>query len=150
MITVNKNSRLYKIYNALSTVMLFSWVTPKKWDKETDAFRDLCTFLRTTLFYLFISIPSWILFLGGICFTIYQLFVSLFTLQLNSSTETMLFLLASAAGISVLGGIFFVGYVIVDKVYYKATDSNFGELVFEAVKSKHEKICKIIRVVDKG
>ena len=82
MLTVSRNSALFKTYNALSKTMLFSTVTPIKYNGDTDAFRDLCTFFRTTLFYLIISIPSWILFLYAFFNVIYELVLSVLNFKL--------------------------------------------------------------------
>ena len=54
MLTVSRNSALFKTYNALSKTMSFSTVTPIKCNGDTDAFRDLCTFF-VQLFFILLS-----------------------------------------------------------------------------------------------
>ena len=149
MITVSKNSTLYKVYNTLAKTMLFRPVTPLDWKEDTAAFRDLCTFLRTTLFYIFISLPSWFLFLYAIYSVVYEAIVSAVTLEVQVTTHIVFFLL----GLATFFGILFLGLFYLFKLFGYLTDktgnSDFIELITEAVKSKHDKLCKIIKVVDK-
>ena len=149
MLTVSRNSALFKTYNALSKTMLFSTVTPIKYNGDTDAFRDLCTFFRTTLFYLIISIPSWILFLYAFFNVIYELVLSVLNFKLEVTTTIIVVLGGLATAIGLLGLVLLILFTIAEKVTGKAGDSDFINMVTEAVKSKHEKVCKIIKVVDK-
>lgn len=149
MLTVSKNSALFKTYNALAKLMLFSSVTPLKYTGETDAFRDLCTFLRTTLFYLLISIPSWVLLIFAIFNVVYELVLSVLNFKLEITTAMIVTMGGLATAIGLLGLVLFILFTIAEKVTGKAGDSDFINMVTEAVKSKHEKVCKIIKVVDK-
>ena len=167
MIVITKNSKLYKLYSALGNLAFFSFITPKKQynDNEITTFRDLCTFLRTTILYLLISIPSIVLFIGMTLYTLYAIVCSIFTMSLLPAAVAPLgiFLLAIvslvAFTIIVLGGkaVSKIGEFTTEtlespsasKVKIKAAKSfSFIKLIFEALKAKHDKICKVIDVKD--
>lgn len=149
MITVSKNSTLYKVYNVLANTMFFRPVTPLDYRDDTAAFRDLCTFLRTTLFYVFISVPSWFLFLYAIYSIIFESIMSAVTLELQVTTHIIFFLLALSSFFGLLFLTLFLMFKFIGYVTNKTSDSDFVDLITEAVKSKHDKLCKIIKVVDK-
>ena len=150
MFSVSRNSALFKTYNALSKTVLFSTVTPIKCNGDTDAFRDLCTFFRTTLFYLIISIPSWILFLYAFFNVIYELVLSVLNFKLEVTTTIIVALGGLVLAICILGSILYLLFALAEKTTDKVGDSDFLHLMSEAIKNKHRKICKIIKVVDKN
>ena len=150
MIVVSKNSRLYKTYSILSRTMIFSLFSPRKdYSNHVPAFRDLCTFLRTTLLYLFLAIPLWILFLGAIGNLIYQIIISVITFQLQPAPLVVGFILAAFGILGLMIGTIALGCVLLDAITKSTNRSEFIGLVKEAVVSKHEKICKTIKVVEK-
>jgi len=150
MIVVSKNSRLYKTYSILSRTMIFSLFSPSKdYSDHVPAFRDLCTFLRTTLLYLFLAIPLWILFLGSIGNLIYQTIITAITFQVQPAPLVVGFIAFAFGILAALMGAVALGCWTVDAVTNSTNKSEFISLVKEAVKSKHENICKIIKVVDK-
>ena len=150
MIVVSKNSRLYKTYSILSRTMIFSLFSPSKdYSNHVPAFRDLCTFLRTTLLYLFLAIPLWILFLGAICNLIFEIIVTITTFQIQPAPLVVGFILTAFGILGLMIGTLALGCVLLDAITKSTNRSEFIGLVKEAVVSKHEKICKTIKVVEK-
>ncbi len=150
MIVVSKNSRLYKTYSILSRTMIFSLFSPRKdYSDHVPAFRDLCTFLRTTLLYLFLAIPLWILFLGSIGILIYQTVITVITFQIQPAPLVIGFIAFAFGILSALVGAIALSCWAIDAVTDSTNKSEFINLVKESVKNKHENICKIIKVVDK-
>lgn len=150
MIVVSKNSRLYKTYSILSRTMIFSLFSPSKdYSSHVPAFRDLCTFLRTTLLYLFLAIPLWILFLASIGNLIYQIVITVITFQVQPAPLVVGFIAFAFGILGLMIGTIALGCVLLDAITKSTNRSEFIGLVKEAVKSKHENICKVIKVVDK-
>lgn len=149
MITISKQSKTYKFYDFLSKIFLFQNVTPFRCG-EIDTFRDICTFARVTLLYLFFSFPLFIGFFATIFYSIYSLFHSLFTLTISPTTAILSFIACVAIGLgTIVGGIILLitGY---EKVSDKVGENTFISLISESISSKHNKFCQILKVVDES
>lgn len=150
MFTVSRDSLLYKTYNMLAKIMVFSIFTPTNWKQDTEAFRDICTFLRTTLCYLFIAIPMWIMILYGIFNIAYDTVVTFATMSMQNTSYIIVGLGTLAGIFAILGLILFILFVLVEKVWDKAGDSSsLWSLTVQAIKDKHNSVCQQIKVVDK-
>lgn len=152
MITISKQSKTYKFYNFLSNVFIFRSVTPfsRGWRNygEMETFRDICTFARVTLLYIFFSLPIFITFFASILYTIYSILLSLFTLEMNPSSSVVLVVTSVVLG---LAAICFtaLGFVyLINKATNKVGDNTLISLVKESIVSKHNKFCQVLKVVD--
>lgn len=151
MIVINKQSKTFKFYNFLSQLFFFSMVTPinQNWEgKSTAIFRDICTFARTNLFYLFISLPLMLSFIGTIFFTFYSIISAAVTLNSNPTFEIVVSLLGFFLFLSLIVGLIFLTMFIIDKSSKKLEDNTFLSLVKTSVKNKHNKFCQTLKVVD--
>lgn len=147
MISIDKQSKTYKFYDFLSKVFAFRSVTPF-FRGEIETFRDICTFARVTLLYIFFSLPIFILFFASIFFTIYSVIASIITLE--PSPSTFIVVVIGGAVLALAGLV--AGVIGIITLLDKATDSvsrnTFFTLVVESVSSKHNKFCKMLKVVD--
>ena len=151
MIVINKQSKTFKFYDLLSKVFFFSLVTPinQHWNGNSTAiFRDICTFARTNLLYIFLSLPLMLAFIGTIIFTIYSIISAAITLSFNPTIQITGFFLAIASGIALLCGIVFSIFYIIEKSSKKFENNTFINLVTTSIKNKHNSFCQIIKVVD--
>lgn len=148
MIVVSKNSRLYKTYAFLAGVMIFSIFTPKArtFNDPLPVFRDLCTFLRTTIFYIFLAIPMWALFIFSFLNLFYEAYISATTLTLEPTIGLIFFLGSVCLGLATLAGIVIGILTLIEKATETTSESTFYNITKEAIKSRHDKFCKIIKV----
>lgn len=166
--TVKKSSKLYKFYNFLGHVPGYSIFTPKvpeprsenDYKSQTAIFKDICTFLRVNLFYL-IATP--ILFIiTGVLLTLFVVYpfaglISIFYTLPFMSPESI-----------VLGQQFLVIYCLTALIVifafwiaelnefmqnkkikrYAMDDIKQPNIFVQAIKDKHNKICRSITVED--
>lgn len=162
MITISKNSVLFRLYKTLANVPFFHQLTPfidDLYKTDINTFSDLCTFFRTTLLYIFVAFP---LFILTFCFYTSSIFISLYYLLFLGKLTTFFFLIFSITAVIfiVLLIAFIASFfqkenhitklkeIILEKVNDKETTSWFI-LMCKAIKSKHDKVCKRIQVTDK-
>ena len=149
MITISKQSKTYKFYDFLSKIFLFKNVTPFH-RGGIDTFRDICTFARVTLLYILFSLPLFLAFFSTIFFTLYSLFISLFTLTMNPVTSIVVVITVVLLGLSGIAGIVILILFIIEKTSDKFENNTFINLVTESISSKHNKFCQILKVVDES
>lgn len=144
MINVTKNSRLYNFYKTLSKIMIFSMVTPDSCG-SLAVFRDICSFIRINLLYIFVAIPLWIVVL----ITLVSIPVSLVLSVIEGSMGIMTtaVLVYGLVVATIFLGIFLCMQAL--KLISKTTESEISTIISESIKSRHDKFCKIIKVVDK-
>lgn len=141
MITINtKTSKTYNFYKKLSKVFVFKQLTPK--GNVNLVFTDLCTFLRTTLYYIFIGIPYYFLSVFLIFVSIYYNILYISSGYLNS----FVLLLLSVLAIVCVMAIIYYTCVFFSKKSKKLKEDSWLYLTSTAIKSKHDKICKRIKL----
>lgn len=113
-------------------------------------------FLRTTLLYLFVSLP---LLVGTASFFIFAICKTCISLFAGDLTLLLLLIIAIAifvGGVALLVGVFCLfdkkSYVskIKHKLIVKFEDENTNSwivLTCKAIKAKHDKVCKQIKVI---
>lgn len=161
--TVKKSSKLYKFYNTIGKIPGYNILTPKKkYSNETNIFTNVCTFLRVNLFYL-IATPILFIITGALL----TLFVVYPFAGLISIFYTLPFMSPESIA---LGQQFLVLYcltaLIVIFVFWIAELTEFIEnkrikryamddfdikqpnIFVQAIKDKHNKICRSINVED--
>lgn len=161
---VKTSSRLYRFYAELATWPLYEDITPftyaykhNKSSKQIDTFRDICTFLRVNFKYLFLTII--LLFLLGVlsygliifpllalvqfCFTSLNIFDDLENVYKGVAFLVIEFLI-------IVG---FFGYPKLATFLHKRKQELPSEpkqpnIFIQAIKDKHNKICRQIEVID--
>ena len=162
MITISKNSRLYKFYIYLSTLPLFYQLTPfseatrkTNYEKVNMTFNDICTFLRTTLLYMFVALPISLTSISCIFIIIYNTVVSTIQGDVNLFMAIIFSLIAVVLiGASIIGIIYFfissnTSKTFKENIIEKFSDENTKSwfvLMCKAIKAKHDKVCKQIKV----
>lgn len=161
--TVKKNSKLYKFYNTLGNIPGYNILTPKKkYSNETNIFTNVCTFLRVNLFYLFAT---------PILFIIAVVLLTLFVVYPFAALISIFYTLPFMAADSIaLGQQFLVLYCLTALVVifsfwivalkefienkrikrYATDDFDIKQpnIFVQAIKDKHDKICRSIKVED--
>lgn len=143
MIEISKKSKLYRFYNKLAQLPVFKPLTPTYYG-ETQAFTDVCTFLRVTLFYIFIAFPVFLAFYLSPIFIIYGIYESI----INSNVHPTIFLPLIFLVIISCGTVFILFIMSVAWLLGKGSKASFVNLIAEGVRAKHNKLCKIIKLKD--
>lgn len=158
---VKKSSKLYKFYNTLAEIPGYNLVTPatynKRHDKETQIFRDICTFIRVNIYYLLVT-P----FILAVLALVLGLFVAspllviidqFYTLNLYSDVFEMgLALLFMYCMFSIVFMV--IKWFIELKTYIESKqddnieDDKPSNIFIQAIKDKHNQICRQIKVED--
>lgn len=153
---LNKNSKLYKFYNALHLNGFTSWLVPRdEYTEELKCFTNLCLFLRTTLFIILFFLLLIITTIVGITsFNIsfvdainsnnfFLVFWSLFKVVCPVMVGLVLILLIIQNSINKLSNKFSGD----DKIK-KESKPKKPNLFLQAIKDKHNKICRSFIIKD--
>lgn len=153
---LNKSSKLYQFFNALNKSELTSWLVPRdEYTEELKCFTNLCMFLRTSLFvslfFLFIIVS---LIFG----------ISSFDISFKDAISSNNFFLLFWSLFKVSGIILFslvLIYYCITRLIVKVKDNlpvsekvikepkpKKPNLFLQALKDKHNKICRSFTIKD--
>lgn len=154
LFTVSKSSKLYKFYQFIyEHNPLCAMVTPQHYKRETQIFTDICTFLRTNLFYLIFSLPATL-------FTLFLLISGFALIEYIAISPIIYYfdpnfndniLMHAQTALLIYGGMLGT-YILYKLKYYfnnkSITQDKQPNIYIQAIKDKHNKICRQIELKD--
>ena len=149
-LTVKRSSKLYKTYH-----WLYKNVVGQNHLNPAYAFRDVCTFLRVTLFS-FISIP-FILLCATLLFSFFVIYplVSVIHLVFPELYFMPKESITSGIALFIVYLLFIVTYLHMEYANYTFITKHFSKdkpkqpnIFVQSIKDKHNKICRQIEIID--